>query len=184
MKDLMSREKELAVRAVHDKQVFIELYEYYFPRIYNYIFARVGDSSAADDITGDVFEKIVTKIDKYKPECGRFSTWIFTIAQNEVTDYHRKRKKSLLRIVDGQSDISSNNPSNDELLILDEEIACLMRCMSLLSDRDRNVVSLKFWSELSNQEIAEMINESSNHVAVILYRAIKRLKMLMKEKGY
>lgn len=182
MSNLIVEQKELAVRAVNDIQAFSELYEYYFPRVYNYIFTRVGERDTTDDLTSQVFEKMVSKIGTYNPEYGSFSTWLFRIAQNTMVDYYRKNKKNLISLVDQEKEIPSNDSPIEELMILDEDKKNLMNCLSSLSDRDRNIISLKFWSQLSNQEIAELVNESSNHVAVILYRAIKKLKILMMEQ--
>ncbi|MBK5245954.1 MAG: sigma-70 family RNA polymerase sigma factor [Peptostreptococcaceae bacterium] len=176
---LLLKEKEIILNAANNEQAFLELYEYYFPRVYNYVFARVGEKGASEDITSGVFEKIIAKISTYKPECGKFSTWLFTITHNMVMDYFRKSKKDAFILVDQLEEESSDQPSIEELMILEEDKKNLLMCLSLLSDRDRNIVSLKFWSQLSNQEIAEIVNESSNHIAVILYRSIKRLKTLI-----
>lgn len=173
------KEKELAVYAINDTQAFSKLYEKYFPRVYNYVFARVGDSNVADDITSEIFEKVVSKISTYKPEYSKFSTWLFTVSQNTVIDYYRKKKNN---IVEFNSQMPSKEQSIDEMIILDEDKQTLLKCMSLLRERERNILSLKFWSELSNREIAEIVDESSNNVAVILYRSIRRLKSLMNDK--
>lgn len=182
MSRLLLREKELAACEGNYEQDFAELYEYYFPRVYNYIFARVGERDTVDDITSGVFEKIVSKLGTYKPERGKLSTWIFTIAQNMVVDYYRNGKKKAASLTDQLQEVPANLPPMDELMILDEDKKNLMKCLSVLSDRDRNIISLKFWSVLSNQEIAVVVKESSNHVGVILYRSIRRLKSLMLEQ--
>ena len=82
---LLLKEKEIILNAANNEQAFSELYDYYFPRVYNYVFARVGKRGASDDITSGVFEKIIAKISTYKPECGRFSTWLFTITHARGT---------------------------------------------------------------------------------------------------
>lgn len=182
MSNLIAKHKELAVAATRDIQAFSELYEYYFPLIYNYIYARIGEGDKTDDLTSQVFEKIVTKINSYNPAYGAFSTWIFKIAQNTIIDYYRKNNRITVVYTEGYTDISFDDDPLDEMIILREEKKNLLDCLSKLSDRERNIIALKFWAQLSNLEISEVVKESSNHVAVILYRAIKKLKHLMLEK--
>ena len=74
---------ELAERARYDKEAFSELYDYFFPRVYNFIFAKVKNTEQADDIISITFEKIFVKLGDYDSGKGAFSTWIFRIALNE-----------------------------------------------------------------------------------------------------
>lgn len=180
MEKFLSGEIELKDGAPYDTEALSALYEYYFPRVYNYIYARVGERYTSEDLVSQVFEKVVDKIDSYKSERGRFSTWFFTIAQNTITDHYRKNRHQV-EFTEVSWEISSKEPPVDELMILDEYKKDLLKSLYCLSERERNIISLRFWAELTNTEIAKIVNESDNNVAVILYRAIRRLKALMEE---
>lgn len=180
MPDLFEEESELAKKALYDHEAFAELYDCYFPRVYNFIFGRVMNRDVADDLISEVFERIFVKIGTYNPERGKLSTWIFTIASNIVADHFRKQIKCRQQPVDGLQELPSAQPGIEELLILEENKRCLFESLSRLTDRERNIIGLKFWARLTNREIARLTGESENNVAVILYRAVRRLKDLMK----
>ena len=75
-----------------DSNVFETLYEKYYSQIYNYIFYRVLDKHLAEDLVGEVFLKILTKINYYDESRDQTSAWVITIAKNTFIDYYRKSK--------------------------------------------------------------------------------------------
>lgn len=81
---------DLAIKAVDDIEAFNELYDYYFPRVYNFLFARLKDTTSTDDVISEVFIKVFNNLSKYNAQRGSFSTWLFRIAINQSTDYLRK----------------------------------------------------------------------------------------------
>ncbi|MHB8158863.1 MAG: RNA polymerase sigma factor, partial [Desulfocucumaceae bacterium] len=89
----LTNETEIVLQAVSDSLAFEELFDHYFPRVYNYVRCRVGNSDVADDLTSHILERIYFKLDTYRPEYGIFAPWLFTIAQYTVTDYYRKQKR-------------------------------------------------------------------------------------------
>ncbi len=71
-----------------------QLYIKYKDKVFGYIFNRIHNHADAEDLTSDVFMKIVTHIDDYSPERASASTWIFVIAQNTLIEYYRKKKQT------------------------------------------------------------------------------------------
>ncbi len=74
------------------KEILIEIYEEFFPKIYNYIYYQINNNAVCDDLVSSVFMKVVENIDKFDEQKASFSTWIYTIARNTVIDYYRKAK--------------------------------------------------------------------------------------------
>jgi len=76
-----------------DKNVFAELYEKCMPRVFRYIYYRIGDMQQAEDLTSMVFEKALTGFGGYRPQKASMPTWLFAIARNAVIDYWRRAEQ-------------------------------------------------------------------------------------------
>ena len=89
----------LAQKAVFDESAFIELYEYFFPRIYQHLIAKTKNETLADEIADDTFTRMYRHLKSYDPNKGAFSTWLFRIAQNALykksQDKHGTRRLPL-----------------------------------------------------------------------------------------
>jgi len=171
----------LAVRAANGDQIaFAELYEYSFPRVYNFIFAKVKDAELADDIVSDVFIKVYQKLGMYDREKAAFSTWLFRMALNTMTDnlrkQDRKREDTWEDFFDPAGPVSEQPES---VALKKEQNDTLLKAIDKLNERGRRIVELKFWSGLSNTEIAEIMDLSVSNVGTILTRAMIKLRKIL-----
>jgi len=183
-KDDGGRFDQVAVCAARGDQVaFAELYQYYFPRVYNFIFAKVKNVDLADDIVSDVFIKIYRKLDSYDPGKAAFSTWLFRAAANSCTDalrtLSRKRESSWEAFFDPAAP-TSEEPEARALVA--EQNSELLKAMDKLSERERRLVELKYWSGLGNVEIAELTGLNVSNVGTILFRALGKLKQILGDR--
>lgn len=170
----------LAEIAIDDDTAFTELYETFFPKVYAMIFARLKDISAADDVVSEIFIKVALNLDRHDKKFA-FSTWLFKIASNSLADYFRSQKRN--REDSWDEFLEHKAPKCDqpeEKLLISELTKELLRALDKLSDRQRQIIELKYWSELSNVEIAEMLNLSASNVGFIHYQAIRKLRELIK----
>lgn len=156
---------------------FGALYEHFFPRIYNYIRYRVHDAAITDDLTAQVFEKAFAKRHSYNPEIAPFEAWLFAIARHSVYNYTRDQRPWLP--LDAAFQRTSTHHQPEPSVIQQERNQQLLDAVRQLPDQQREVVALKFGAELSNIEIARMLDITPNHVGVILYRAVHRLRQLL-----
>lgn len=167
----------LAQRAVSEEDAFVELYGHFFPRVYNFIYTQLKDAAEADDVTGIAFEKMYEHLREYSSEKAAFSTWLFRIASNAVRDHVRKRANRKETEWSDFFDPAAPEHETPESRILGEENDKeLLKALSRLDEREQRIVSLKYWSDCSNKEIAEMMGISYSNVSTILTRALKRLK--------
>ena len=178
----LPNELALIARASVEPAAFAALYDHYFPRVYNYTRYRVGDAQAADDLTAQTFERVLANILDYRPTRGPFAAWLFVIARNAVNDHLRAQKRRHWRSLVSLRNQASPLPGPEESLISDETKAELLAALARLSDRERDLVALKFTSGLTNRRIAELTGLSQSNVAVILYRAVRRLRAEMRAK--
>ena len=175
-----NEEIELVEKAKQDYSAFDKLYEYYMPRIYGYVLSRVQNVEEAQDLTSQTFEKAVLGLHDFEMQDNiRFSSWLYRIAINNLTDYYRRagRRKNV--------DIADyENKLSDEKNNLEEDVASsdeMLRHLEKLPSENQQILILKFFQDLSNEEISEIMGIKYNHVGVKLYRALKKLKEIIKE---
>ena len=176
---LMSIEKDVVSRAVKgESEAFAQLYEEHFDRIYRYIHLRLGNQAEAEDLTQEVFVKALEAIGSYKWRNLPFVAWLFRIAHNQVIDYLRKQGK--VEKVALEDDITLVSGSNPALMAERElEIEELINKVKKLSPAQREVISLRFGSELSVAEVAKALGKNPGTVKALQYNGIAALRKLM-----
>ncbi len=174
---LTREEYQLAERAKTDDAAFSVLYERYFPKIYAYIFRRLGNREQTEDVVSVTFEKVFLHLEKFKPGgSGTFQAWIYRIATNAVIDHVRKEKHTIsMAPEDLPEEIHPTNglDATHEMIKL-EDSESVQRAIKKLPDRYQEIIQLKYFSELSNIEVGEVLNISPNNAGVLLSRALKK----------
>ncbi len=174
---LTREEYALAERAKTDDAAFSLLYERYFPKIYAYIFRRLGNREQTEDVVSVTFEKVFLHLDKFKPGGGgTFQAWIYRIATNAVIDYIRKEKHTIAMAPEDlpeETHPTTGLDATTEMIKL-EDSESVQRVIKKLPQRYQEVIQLKYFSELSNIEVAEVLQISPNNAGVLLSRALKQ----------
>lgn len=170
------------VRATPDPAAFATIYDHYFPPVYNYVRHRVGDAETADDITAQIFKRALVNIGSYRLERAPFAAWLFAIARHAVNDHFRAQKRRRWLSLEVLRDRASAEPQPEEVTKYIETRAELLAAVARLSDRERDLVALKFAAGLTNRRIAELTGLSESNLGVILYRAVPRLRAEMSPK--
>ena len=153
------------------------LYRAHFQKVYSYVYYRVLNPSVAEDITSDVFVKVVKHHDGFDPSRASFSTWIMRIAHNALVDHYRTRKTCA-----SIEELGSSEPlCVDDYPALDERQAQVARLLSHLSSEDREIVFLKFHEEMKNVEIAKLLGMNPATVATRVRRALQTMRSHMQE---
>ena len=134
---------------------------------------RVGNVHDAEDITSDVFVKVAEKIHTYNPEKAAFSTWIFTIASNEIKMHYRSNKKECS--IENIPEIADRF-FIDEGLLCQEEKTQLFCEICKLDEKHKNIILLKYFGSMSYSQIAEFMEISESNVGFILNSARTILK--------
>lgn len=165
---------ELVAKAQNgDHEAFGELYQKYLDRIYRYIYFRVQNNPHdAEDIAGEVFFKAWEKLNTYKDNRIGFQAWIYTIAHNAVIDYY-KRTKKITRLDERVADTGQN--VEDEVL-QKNQLEYVLNALSMLTDEQKQVVTLRFVEGFDHNEIAEIMHKKEDAVRALQYRALKILK--------
>jgi len=179
---ILPNELALVARAVAEPAAFAAIYDHYFPCVYNYVRFRVGDPAAADDLTAVIFERTLAYLASFEPRRGPFGAWLFGIARNAVSDHLRVQTRRRWLSLDVLQAFPSPRPGPEQVVIEAERRDQLLAAMAALSARERDLLALKFAAGLSNLRIARLTGLSQNHVGVILYRAVQRLRMSLQAK--
>ena len=166
----------------YDEADFTYIFEIYYKRVYNYIYYRINSHHWAEDLTSQIFEKVMTRINTYNKEKAPFEVWLFGIAKNVVNDYFRDLKKHKTFSIDSIKELVSSKKSPEDIIEIKETNGELLQALKILDMREQNIVALKFGANLKNVEIAEILNLTESNVGVILYRTMKKLKKEL-EKG-
>ncbi|MBT3349283.1 sigma-70 family RNA polymerase sigma factor [bacterium] len=168
-----------------DESSFAKIFDLFFDKIFRYVRFRV-DPEDAEDLTSEVFLKVVENIEKYKPQHKiAFSAWIFRIAHNTVVDFYRK-KRELLGLVDADGnlkfDVVDDAPLPPEIAQKCWEHAQIHEMLAKLPAGHREILELKFLEDFSNAEIAKITGKSEGNIRVIQLRALREMRKFFPEK--
>jgi RNA polymerase sigma-70 factor (ECF subfamily) len=181
------RDYMLVQRATEgDQRAYAELMGRYRDAIYYMLLKMVNNSSDAEDLTIEAFGKAFKNITQYAPNYA-FSTWLFKIATNNCIDFIRKKKASHVSLdhTDEEheratKDIQAPSMDPEESLINDQKIKLMRSLVSKLKPRYRKLIELRYFSELSYEEIAEELELPIGTVKAQLFRARELLYNILK----
>jgi RNA polymerase sigma factor (sigma-70 family) len=160
-------------------------YDAHRSTVYRYVRFRVATREAAEDVTSEVFLKALRSFARYDASRASPRTWLLRIARNAVTDHLRalRRKGSLHVTLDRVPDLVAGEESPEVRVLREERVQAVLNATRTLRSGDQEILSLRYGSGLSNQEIAEAMGISQNAVAVRLHRALKRLREAVVGEG-
>ena len=150
----------------------------YHPRVYAYVRYRLANVAEAEDLTSDILERALTHLGSYDPLKGAFSTWLFRIAHNAYVNHLKQRQRRgryHVDLAEGLGDLAFDGPGPEQAVVRREEIARLLVCLSTLSARQQEILSLRFAGRLKNREIARVLNMNERTVSVTILRALRKL---------
>jgi len=187
---LSSEEERLLIeKAKTDKEAFGELYEIYFSQIFDYILRRTANVDLTEDITSQVFMKVLENIQKYEWRGLPFSAWLYRIASNMLMTYYRQTKYiAPTNLDDIEFLIRDENSTQEEVMIeqedYEERVAKyekIRKALFELKDEYAEIITLKYLEEKDNSEIAELLNITEGNLRVKLFRAIRKIKNIIND---
>jgi RNA polymerase sigma-70 factor (ECF subfamily) len=167
-------EESLVQRAKQrDQEAFAQLYEHYFDKIYRYVTLRTGNDAEAEDMTQQVFLNALQSISSFKWKGIPFSAWLFRIAHNKVVDYLRRNKGTAVPL---DESLASNDGNPQVVAEHKQDIGQLLLATKKLTGAQREVISLRFASELSIAQVAKVMGKSEGAVKALQHSAIIALR--------
>ena len=177
-------ERDLILRAAGgDKQAFGALYEQYLDPIYRFIYYRVSDEQEAEDMAEEVFIRAWNNLPDInrRSEIQNFRSWLYRIARNLVVDRYRKKD---LEVELGERIIPEDPLQQpDSLVQQSQQSNTLREAIRSLEEPYREVLVHRFVNDLSHSETARLMGLQENHVRVLQYRALKKLRSVLEAGG-
>lgn len=178
MNNGLEKENQLVEEAKRNPERFAALYDKYVEQIYRYVYRRVSDQDLAEDLVSQTFYDALSHLKSYEYKGYPFSAWLYKIAHNNVLKWYRTNSRSQKVDLDDIVELKSDeNVSEEEHLRREKE--GIMDLLHKLEYEERELIRLKYFEEVSNIEIGQIMGITANNVGVKLYRALKRLKQLM-----
>lgn len=167
-------EQELIARAQRgDEQAVSLLYETHIDSIFEYISYRVGSRSTAEDLTSEVFLRMVRGMGRYQDHGMPFRAWLFRIAANLIIDHYRAHKKG------PDAPLLDNHATSDtdplDRVAKHEDQLRMRLAVRALPEEYQNLLVLRFVENLPHTEIAKIMNKSAESLRSMQYRALKAL---------
>ncbi|MCK9320901.1 MAG: sigma-70 family RNA polymerase sigma factor, partial [Bacteroidales bacterium] len=172
-----------------NQKAYADLMNTYREPIYYMLLKMTNSSTDADDLTIEAFGKAFKSLSQYTPEYA-FSTWLFRIATNNCIDFIRKKRAKMVSIdniytsSDGEQigiDIASETLDPEEKIIEKQKIIMMREIVSRLKPHYRTLIELRYFDELSYEEIAQELNLPLGTVKAKLFRARDLLYNIYKD---
>lgn len=153
---------------------FEQVYLEYRERLFAFLIYRTGDRALAEDLLADVFERAFRARNHFDPQRGSQMAWLYAIAGNRLRDHQRRaqvERASLKRVI--PTTTISLDPPQDA--IADRDL--VMQALSVLNQRDREIIALRFGADLTAPQIAHLTNQPLTTVQGRLFRTLRRLEL-------
>jgi len=161
----------------HKESKLAGLYEEYYDKIARYAYVRIGNRTEAEDIAGEVFLKALESLESYKERGIPMQAWLFKIAHNLVVDHLRKTTKHKTVPIDTvQVEANTNSVALAEKNI---EFERVNKAMEQLTQEQREVLGLRFFSGLTSKEAGSILNKSDGAVREMQRAAVEKLRRLL-----
>ena len=155
------------------------LYERYQRSIFRYLYYRVGDQQTAEDLTSEVFLRMVEKLSNYNDQNLSFQAWLFQIARNLSIDHYRKMGvQQNVQLVDDFPE-QGNEPL--ELIAQELTIEKLRHALVKLPENQRDVIVMRFIAGLPIGEVAETLHKTEDSIKGLQRRALLALRDILVE---
>ncbi len=169
-----------------DQAAFTLLLDSFWNEVYGFMLKRTENETDAEDVTIETFSKAFDKISGYKDEF-QFNTWLIAIAKNVHVDMLRRRKSSPIVDLNRDEDhpayeVADTTLSAEDELIRQQNLAKLLECIRQLKPHYQEVIQLRYFQELSYQEIADQLTEPLTNIKVKLLRAKKLLAAIISDR--
>ncbi|GEM55992.1 RNA polymerase subunit sigma-70 [Flavobacterium branchiophilum NBRC 15030 = ATCC 35035] len=169
-----------------DQVSFTFLLDHYWNEVYGFMLKRTENETDAEDIAIETFSKAFDKIATYNTEY-QFNTWLIAIAKNVHIDMLRKKKSAhFIEISEHENqqayNVADTTPSAEDELITEQNLSRLLQFIKELKPHYQEVIQLRYFQEMSYQEIADQLNEPLNNVKIKILRAKKLLLEVIENK--
>jgi RNA polymerase sigma factor (sigma-70 family) len=150
------------------------LFERYNKRIFNFLARMTMDREVAEDLTQNVFLRMIKYRNSYR-EGNKFHSWIYQVARNVFSDHYQSNKNKKADFVDVEK-MGDRMADNDESSRMDEQEKLLQRSMAMLNEEQRELLVLTRFQQMKYEDVAVIMNTTVANIKVKVHRAIGKLR--------
>jgi RNA polymerase sigma-70 factor (ECF subfamily) len=173
----------LVRQALAEREAFAALFDRYYRRLYAYAAARVYVREDAEDITAEVFQRVILHLGTFRCEhAASFASWLFRIARHEVIRHYERHQRQPVTLPLEDADVAASPGDPNAFMVQQDEAQQLWRAVGQLSPRRQEIITLRFYAELRNHEIAEVLGLDERTVAAHLCRGLDDLQRMLTEQ--
>jgi RNA polymerase sigma-70 factor, ECF subfamily len=166
-----------------DSAAYDRLYNLYSDRVFRYLYARIGQREVAEDLTADVFVRLLQNLPRFRVNAARpvasFSAFVYRVAGNLLTDQYRKQKHRDHQDIDDQPFLADRRPEPFAQTAAYENRNELMEAMRKLGAEQQTVLLYRFGEEFSVLEVAEIMGKTTGAIKALQHRAIANLRRIL-----
>ncbi len=156
-----------------DREAVAQLYRRYAHAIARYVTYRIADDAVVEDITAEVFLRMIEGLPRYKNVGIPFDAWLYRIAAARVADYYRKHSRHPEDEL--PDDLIDQLTPLEVALEQREELDTLRKAISRLPDHYQQIITLRFVERYSLNEVAKTLDKSVHAVGMMQHRALSKL---------
>lgn len=165
----------------YNAQALAEIYDRYAESIYRYLYRYLGDAAQAEDLTSEVFLKLLQVLNTRQAPRDRLQGWLYRVAHNLAMDWFRRESKTAHWTLDERLVAEGDAPPTAvEKLQTRQQ---LLAAIGQLTLDQQQVILLRFGEGLKIAEVSQLLDKSEGAVKIMQHRAIKRLRKLLEVKG-
>ncbi|MCS6869885.1 MAG: sigma-70 family RNA polymerase sigma factor [Anaerolineae bacterium] len=182
----MDRQREQAlIKAAQrgDQNAFATLYRAYVDKIYRYILFRVESAQTAEDLTAEVFLRMVESLPSYEDRSTPLLVWLYRVAHARVVDHYRRYKRTAEQTPLDSVEIRAD-PELDSALLTEYRTDQLRAALNRLTDAQRQVITLRFIEGYNLETTAQLMEKTVDAVKALQYRALQALAAALRAQGY
>ncbi len=161
--------------AAQNPALFRPIYDRYYVQLFKFVFARVSDEDTTADLCSQIFLKALQGLKTYQFKSIPYSAYLYRIAANEITSYHRVNQKARTVSIE-ESSIAALFEEHLEENQWDKYKPKLTEVLNELRETDLQLIEMRFFEQLSFKEIAEIVGLTESNTKVKTYRVLERIK--------
>jgi RNA polymerase sigma-70 factor (ECF subfamily) len=184
MKSMEDKKEKTYLRSAQrgDKKAIAGLYDLHYQAVYNYIYYRVNDLQDAEDLSAEVFIRMIHKLPGYTDRGRPFLAWLYTIAKNIVIDHHRAGEKKIE--VPINEEILEDRIQTPDQAVQDRQTSdCFRIALQLLPEAQQQLLIYRFINGFSTPQIIQLLDKSDRAVRSLQHRSLKSLEKVLVEEN-
>jgi RNA polymerase sigma-70 factor (ECF subfamily) len=172
----------------YDSQALAEIYDRYAESIYRYLYRYLGDAEQAEDLTSEVFVKLLQVLDTRRAPCKHLQGWLYRVAHNLAMDWFRQQAKGASVPLDEHahlvehSDVMMDGDSPSSVVERRQARQRLGTAVRQLTSDQQQVIFLRFGEGLKITEVSQVTGKSEGAIKILQHRAVKRLAKLLERE--